>query len=180
MNPDNGHLIDDDVTLNVTTATLKEVSSDDLGAKQRRIAKVLTVDDCLEVLEETLRDYALGNAANRPRAHSYAPRRYEPVQWYMLKTMDAILPRYRVGGIRLTSDIVIEKLTDGKMRREKSGLARADAGLNWVSCLACCKVRCAPRIEEGCFDRYRRFSGFPFRSAHSIFAPEEVRVFSPT
>ena len=77
------------------------------------------------MLEETFRDYALGNAANRPRAHSYAPRRYEPVQWYMLKTMDAILPRYRVGGIRLTSDIVIEKLTDGKMRREKPRLAPA-------------------------------------------------------
>jgi alanine dehydrogenase len=87
------------------------------------VAKVLTVDDCLEVLEETFRDYAQGNAANRPRSHSYAPTGDDPVQWYMLKTMDAILPRYRVGGIRLTSDIVVERVVDGKLRREKPGLA---------------------------------------------------------
>lgn len=87
------------------------------------IAKVLNVDDCLEVLEETFKDYAQGQAANRPRSHSYAPMNDQPVQWYMLKTMDAILPRYRVGGIRLTSDIVVERVVDGKMRREKPGLA---------------------------------------------------------
>jgi alanine dehydrogenase len=87
------------------------------------IAKVLTVDDCLEVLEETFRDYAEDNAVNRPRSHSYAPTGDDPAQWYMLKTMDAILPRYRVGGIRLTSDIVVERVIDGRMRREKPGLA---------------------------------------------------------
>src|SRR5258706_3022547 len=87
------------------------------------VAKVLTVDDCLEVLEETFRDYAEDNAVNRPRSHSYAPTGDDPVQWYMLKTMDAVLPRYHVGGIRLTSDIVVERFIDGRMRREKPGLA---------------------------------------------------------
>src|SRR5258706_4668649 len=87
------------------------------------VAKVLTVDDCLEVLEETFRDYAQDGAVNRPRSHSYARTGDDPVQWYMLKTMDAILPRYRVGGIRLTSDIVVERVIDGKLRREKPGLA---------------------------------------------------------
>jgi hypothetical protein len=79
------------------------------------IARVLTVDDCLEVLEETFRDYAQDQAANRPRSHSYAPMGEDPVQWYMLKTIDAILPRYRVGGVRLTSDVVVERVIDGKM-----------------------------------------------------------------
>jgi len=87
------------------------------------IAQVLNVDDCLEVLEETFKDYAQDFATNRPRSHSYAPMNDNPVQWYMLKTMDAILPRYHVGGIRLTSDIVVERVVDGKMRREKPGLA---------------------------------------------------------
>src|SRR5258706_14499538 len=87
------------------------------------VAKVLTADDCLEVLEETFKDYAQDFATNRPRSHSYAPMKDQPVQWYMLKTMDAILPRYRIGGIRLTSDIVVERVIDGKLRREKPGLA---------------------------------------------------------
>lgn len=170
------------------------------------IAKVLTVDDCLEVLEETFRDYALGNAANRPRAHSYAPMGDEPVQWYMLKTMDAILPRYRVGGIRLTSDIVIEKVTDGKMRREKPGLA---PGGRWTELvflfsadtgelLAIMHGSYLQRIRVGATSaiaaKYvaRRESnkvaligtgglaGSHLEALTRFFALEEVRVFSPT
>ncbi len=87
------------------------------------VAQVLTIDGCLEVLEETFRDYARGMAVNRPRSHSYASVGESPQRWYMLKTMDAILPRYGIGGIRLTSDIVIERMADGKLRREKPGLA---------------------------------------------------------
>ncbi len=87
------------------------------------VARVLTIGDCLEVLEETFRDYAQGRAVNRPRSHSYASVGESPQRWYMLKTMDAVLPRYGVGGIRLTSDIVIERIAGGKLRREKPGLA---------------------------------------------------------
>jgi ornithine cyclodeaminase/alanine dehydrogenase-like protein (mu-crystallin family) len=87
------------------------------------VARVLTIDDCLEVLEDTFRDYAQGKAVNRPRTHSYAPIKESPLTWYMFKTMDAIAPRYGVGGVRLTSDIVIEREVDGKLRREKPGLA---------------------------------------------------------
>jgi ornithine cyclodeaminase/alanine dehydrogenase-like protein (mu-crystallin family) len=96
------------------------------------VAQVLTIDDCLEVLEDTFRDYAQGKAVNRPRAHSYAPIGESPQMWYMFKTMDAIVPRHGVGGIRLTSDIVIEKQVDGKLRREKPGLA---PGGRWTELL---------------------------------------------
>lgn len=87
------------------------------------VAQVLTIDDCLEVLEETFGDYAKGEAVNRPRAHSYAPTPGVERQWYMFKTMDAIVPRQEIGGVRLTSDIVRERVLDGRLRREKPGLA---------------------------------------------------------
>jgi len=87
------------------------------------VARVLTIDDCLEVLEDTFRDYAQGRAVNRPRAHSYAPIPGSERQWYMFKTMDAIVPRQEIGGIRLTSDIVRERVFEGRLRREKPGLA---------------------------------------------------------
>jgi alanine dehydrogenase len=96
------------------------------------VAQVLTIDDCLEVLEDTFRDYARGNAVNRPRAHNYAPIKTSPQTWYMFKTMDAIIPRYGVGGLRLTSDIVVEREIDGKLRREKPGLA---PGGRWTELL---------------------------------------------
>lgn len=87
------------------------------------VARVLSIDDCLEVLEETFRDYAEGRAVNRPRAHSYAPIPGSERQWYMFKTMDAIVPRHEIGGVRLTSDIVRERMHEGHLRREKPGLA---------------------------------------------------------
>jgi len=96
------------------------------------VARVLTIDDCLEVLEDTFRDYAQGKAVNRPRAHSYAPIGESPQTWYMFKTMDAIVPRYGIGGVRLTSDIVIERQVGGKLRREKPGLA---PGGRWTELL---------------------------------------------
>ena len=102
------------------------------------VAQVLTIDDCLEVLEETFRDYATGKAVNRPRAHNYAPIGESPQTWYMLKTMDAIVPRYEVGGIRLTSDIVIEREVDGQLRREKPGLA---PGGRWTELLFLFSIR---------------------------------------
>jgi len=87
------------------------------------VARVLSIDDCLEVLEEPFGDYAEGRAVNRPRAHSYAPIPGSERQWYMFKTMDAIVPRQEIGGIRLTSDIVRERVLEGRLRREKPGLA---------------------------------------------------------
>jgi alanine dehydrogenase len=79
------------------------------------VAQVLTIEDCLETLEHSFRDYGLGQAVNRPRAHSYAPLAEN--QWYLLKTMDAVLPRYDVAGIRLTSELLTQPLIDGKRRR---------------------------------------------------------------
>jgi alanine dehydrogenase len=96
------------------------------------IAQVLTMEDCLEVLEDTFRDYAEGKAVNRPRAHNYAPIGESPQTWYMLKTMDAVVPRYEIAGIRLTSDIVIESEIGGKLRREKPGLV---PGGRWTELL---------------------------------------------
>lgn len=170
------------------------------------IAKVLNVDDCLEVLEETFRDYAQDFATNRPRSHSYAPMNDDPVQWYMLKTMDAILPRYRVGGIRLTSDIVVERVIDGRMRREKPGLA---AGGRWTELvllfsadtgepLAIMHGSFLQRIRVGATSAIAAkylarkdskiaaligtggLAGSHLEALSRFFALDEVRVFSPT
>ncbi|MSP41329.1 MAG: ornithine cyclodeaminase family protein [Deltaproteobacteria bacterium] len=170
------------------------------------IAQVLNVDDCLEVLEETFKDYALGDAANRPRSHSYAPMNDAPVQWYMLKTMDAVLPRYRVGGIRLTSDIVIERMVDGRMRREKPGLA---PGGRWTELVFLFSVDTGEllAIMHGSFLQRIRvgatsaiaakyvarkdskiaaligtggLAGSHLEALSRLFALDEVRVFSPT
>lgn len=79
------------------------------------VLKVLTIEDCLEVLEHAFGDYGLKQAVNRPRSHAYAPLAEQ--QWYLLKTMDAVFPRYDIAGIRFTSELLSQPLVEGKRRR---------------------------------------------------------------
>jgi ornithine cyclodeaminase/alanine dehydrogenase-like protein (mu-crystallin family) len=170
------------------------------------VAHVLTIGDCLEVLEETFRDYAQGRAVNRPRSHSYAPVGESPQRWYMLKTMDAVLPRYGVGGIRLTSDIVIERMADGKLRREKPGLA---PGGRWTELVLlfsietgellailpggylqrlrvgatsglCAKYVARPGAKRTGLIGTGGLAGPHLEALTRIYSLEEVKVFSPT
>jgi alanine dehydrogenase len=139
------------------------------------VAQVLTIDDCLEVLEDTFRDYALGKAVNRPRAHNYAPIGESPQTWYMFKTMDAVVPRYGVGGIRLTSDIVIEREVDGQLRREKPGLA---PGGRWTELLFLFSIKTGEllAIVHGGFLQRLRVGATSGLCAKYVAEPEATRV----
>jgi hypothetical protein len=83
--------------------------------------RVLTMDDCLPVLEEAFHDLGTGQATNRPRTHTYTET--GPDTYYLLKTMDGAFPRYGVHALRLSSDAVSEVTRDGQRRREKLPLA---------------------------------------------------------
>ncbi len=170
------------------------------------VAQVLTIDDCLEVLEDTFRDYAQGKAVNRPRAHNYAPIGESPQTWYMFKTMDAVVPRYGVGGVRLTSDIVIEREVEGKLRREKPGLA---PGGRWTELLLlfsvktgellavvhggylqrlrvgatsglCAKYVAQPGVKKVALIGTGGLAGPHLEALSRIYALEEVKVYSPS
>lgn len=170
------------------------------------VARVLTIEDCLDVLEDTFRDYAQGKAVNRPRAHSYAPIGESPQTWYMFKTMDAIVPRYGVGGVRLTSDIVIERQVDGKLRREKPGLA---PGGRWTELLflfsvntgellaivhggylqrlrvgatsgLCAKHVAQPGAKKVALIGTGGLAGPHLEALSRVYALDEVRVYSPS
>ncbi len=170
------------------------------------VAQVLTIDDCLEVLEDTFRDYAQGKAVNRPRAHNYAPIGESPQTWYMFKTMDAVVPRYGVGGVRLTSDIVIEREVEGKLRREKPGLA---PGGRWTELLLlfsvktgellavvhggylqrlrvgatsglCAKYVAQPGVKKVALIGTGGLAGPHLEAQSRIYALEEVKVYSPS
>jgi len=170
------------------------------------VAQVLTIDDCLEVLEDTFRDYAQGKAVNRPRAHNYAPIGESPQTWYMFKTMDAVVPRYGVGGIRLTSDIVIEREIDGQLRREKPGLA---PGGRWTELLFLFSIKtgellaivhggflqrlrvgatsglCAKHVAQPTATRVALIgtgglAGPHLEALNRIYSLEEVKVYSPS
>ncbi|MBI2358567.1 MAG: hypothetical protein HYV04_06620 [Deltaproteobacteria bacterium] len=84
------------------------------------IEQVLTLEDCLQVLEVAYKEYALGQAANRPRNHTMLPvedKRY-PGFHFRFKSQEGGNPSSGVWALRITSDMAgVETLEGGVKRR---------------------------------------------------------------
>jgi alanine dehydrogenase len=81
------------------------------------IEQVLRVEDCLHVLEETFRDFGLGQAVSRPRTHTYTY--LKPDTFYNFKSMDGGVPRYGVHALRISSEVVQTQRHFGHLREAK-------------------------------------------------------------
>jgi alanine dehydrogenase len=83
------------------------------------VAKILAMADLIPALEDAYRELEAGRGANGPRSDIVTPTRFGPDAYYSLKTMDGVIPKFRVGAIRLNSDILSFPETGGAMRRVK-------------------------------------------------------------
>lgn len=92
------------------------------------VDELLTMPECLAVLEDAYLEFAAGRGVNRRRSDSLAPTA-RPDALYALKTMDGIAPKFGVGAVRIDSDIVTATRSDGNLRREKIPAA---PGGRWV------------------------------------------------
>jgi ornithine cyclodeaminase/alanine dehydrogenase-like protein (mu-crystallin family) len=82
------------------------------------IESVLTMPDCLDVLEDAYRELAHGRGVSRTRSDSFCPTS-RPDALYSLKSMDGIVPKLGVGAVRINSDIVTWPVQAGTERRVK-------------------------------------------------------------
>jgi len=96
----------------------------------QEVQRVLTMDACLEILEDAYREQAAGRAMNQLRYDTEMPLpemrndgRYE------FKTMVGILPKYGISALRMSSSIVHHPDIAGQKRVEK--LPAAPGG-RWV------------------------------------------------
>ena len=84
------------------------------------IEQVLTLEDCMEVLEIAYKEHALGKTANRPRNHTMFPvedKRY-PGFHFRFKSQEGGNLSSGVWALRITSDMAgVETLADGTKRR---------------------------------------------------------------
>jgi len=89
------------------------------------IQQILEMKDCIGAMEIAFRDLAAGKGVNRPRSHTYVPRKGEPDEdrFYMFKSMDGALTHFGMHGLRISSDMMSEKELEGKRRREKLPVA---------------------------------------------------------
>src|SRR5499425_1753563 len=82
------------------------------------VEKLLTMRECIAVMEEAYVELAEGRGISRTRSDCFAPTtRTDAV--YSLKSMDGVVPKLGVGAVRINSDIVTWPKRGNNVRREK-------------------------------------------------------------
>lgn len=89
------------------------------------VERLLTMKDCLAVLEETYRDFGEGKAVSGPRCDILTPSPTEGAH-HGFKTMSGSAPRQRVTAVRINSDLIHYPTEGGTARRVKIPKAGGD------------------------------------------------------
>ena len=82
------------------------------------VAELLSMSECMAVLEEAYVELAAGRGVSRIRSDTLTPTTRRE-RLYGLKTMDGVVPKLGVGAVRINSDILTWPERDGSTRREK-------------------------------------------------------------
>jgi alanine dehydrogenase len=98
------------------------LSNDDVG-------KLITMPDCIAVLEEAYVELADGRGVSRTRSDCITPTTGREDALYSLKSMDGVIPKLGVGAVRINSDIITWPKKGNNIRREK---VRAAPGERYV------------------------------------------------
>jgi ornithine cyclodeaminase/alanine dehydrogenase-like protein (mu-crystallin family) len=86
------------------------------------VERLITMPDCIAVLEEAYIEFADGRGVSRTRSDCLTPTGREDAL-YSLKTMDGVAPKLGVGAVRINSDIVTWPKRGNNVRREKVAAA---------------------------------------------------------
>ena len=82
------------------------------------VEKLLTMPECIDVLEQAYVELAEGRGVNRTRSDCITPTAH-PGAVYGLKSMDGVIPKLGIGAIRINSDIVTFPKKGNNVVREK-------------------------------------------------------------
>lgn len=82
------------------------------------VEQVLTMRDCIDVMEQAYLELAAGCGVTRIRSDCFTPTRRADAL-YSLKSMDGVSPGLGVGAVRINSDIITWPKRGNNMRREK-------------------------------------------------------------
>ncbi len=82
------------------------------------IEKLLTMPECIDVMEEAYVELAEGRGISRTRSDCFAPTVRDDAI-YSLKSMDGVISKFGVGAVRINSDIITWPKKGNNVRREK-------------------------------------------------------------
>jgi alanine dehydrogenase len=84
-----------------------------------QIAELVSMQECVDVLEDAFIELAEGRGAFRRRSDICTPSTHASGGMYALKSMDGVVPKLGVGAIRLNSDILTFPTISAIKRRVK-------------------------------------------------------------
>jgi tripartite-type tricarboxylate transporter receptor subunit TctC len=70
------------------------------------VEKLLTMRECIEVMEEAYIELAEGRGVSRTRSDCFTPTARADAL-YSLKSMDGVIPKLGIGAVRINSDIIL-------------------------------------------------------------------------
>src|ERR1051325_8262616 len=82
------------------------------------VAKLLSMRECIDVLEDVYIELSTGRGVNRVRSDCLVPTGQGDAL-YSLKSMDGVIPKLGIGAVRIDSDIVTWPKQGNNMRRVK-------------------------------------------------------------
>jgi alanine dehydrogenase len=83
------------------------------------VDKLLTMRECIDVLEESYVELVEGRGITRTRSDCITPTSHRADAVYGLKSMDGVIPKFGIGAIRINSDIVTFPKKGNNIVREK-------------------------------------------------------------
>jgi ornithine cyclodeaminase/alanine dehydrogenase-like protein (mu-crystallin family) len=120
-------------------------------------AQVLTMRAVIDALEALYRDLGCGSAVYRGRTDLFTPTAGvadEAPGAYQLKTLDGAIPRWNVGSIRVTSDVVTFPLVDGHRRRVKIPAAAGERYVGLLFLFDSATGQLAAILQDGVLQQY--------------------------
>ncbi len=118
------------------------------------VDKLLTMPDCLAVLEEAYSELHAGRAITRRRSDCLTPTERADAT-YGFKTMDGVVPAQGVAAVRLNSDIVTWPKIDGNLRRVKVPAAPNDRWTGLVLLFSTTTGEPLAIMPDGVVQRFR-------------------------
>src|SRR3989338_2078615 len=88
------------------------------------VESILTMEDCIEVLEHAFAELGHGRAIATNRHDLLVPAKLPSAAYYGLKTMTGALPSLNAAAVRINSDVATYPVKQGIIRQEKVPAAK--------------------------------------------------------
>jgi alanine dehydrogenase len=118
------------------------------------VERLLTMPECIDVLQRTYIEMSEGRSVNRIRSDCLVPSKRKDAV-YSLKSMDGVIPRLRVGAVRIDSDIVTWPKQGDNIRRVKVPLAPRGRYVGLVLLFSCESGEPLAIMPDGMLQRIR-------------------------